>query len=268
MTPYRFSFSQTILTSPACLSQPGHGCVLLSHRVSRRVIDRGALFPRCILPMLIYVSGLLTVLPAQGEWYVIGQTGVILPGSLSNVTVSSPTLAGGVTDARISDVDLEKGSPFYGAKVGYFFPKRDWFGLETEAFTTQLNIKQQTVVGGVPGRVFADTMPGSQVQLTTWAINAIVRSPSLVAELEPYGAIGPALFFTTNGATHASVGVNLIAGARYFVTPRMALFGEFKYDRATLQTETFKGEYSSQIFVFGISFHFDRRRASQPTASP
>lgn len=219
---------------------------------------------RCSVTLLcLSVTSLLTVLPAHGEWYVSGQTGVILPGTLSNVTVSSPTLAGGVTEARIADVDLEKGSPFYGGKVGYFFPKREWFGIETEAFTTQLNIKQQTVVGGVPGRVFADTLPGSQVHLTTWAMNAIVRSPSLVAELEPYGAIGPALFFTTNGETHVSVGVNLIAGARYFVTPRMALFGEFKYDRATIHAENLKGEYSSQIFVFGVSLHFDR-----PIGSP
>ena len=107
---------------------------------------------RCsVILLFLSVSGFLTVLPAQGEWYVIGQTGVVLPGSLSNVTLSSPTLAGGVNQARVADIDLEKGSPLYGAKVGYFFAKREWFGIETEAFTTQLNIKQQTVVGGVPG---------------------------------------------------------------------------------------------------------------------
>lgn len=189
---------------------------------------------------------------------MVGQTGVILPGSLSNATVNSPTLAGGVTDARVADIDLEKASLFYGAKVGFFFPKREWFGLETEAFSSQLNIKQQTVVGGVPGTVFAETMPGSHMQLTTWAINAIVRSPSLVAELEPYGGIGPALFFSTSGDTNVSVGVNLIAGARYFVMPHLALFGEFKYNRATLRTESIQGDYSAQIFVFGLSLHFDR----------
>lgn len=224
-----------------------------------------AVWARCSFATLLYLfmSGVLTVLPAHGEWYVIGQAGVVLPGSLSNVTVSSPTLAGGVSEARIADVNLEKGSPFYGARVGYFFPKHEWFGFETEAFTTQLNITQQTVVGGVPGKVFADTLPGSRIRLTTWAMNAIVRSPSLVAELEPYGGIGPALFFSTNGETHASLGVNLIAGARYFLTPRTAVFGEFKYNRATIHSENIQGDYSSQIFVFGISVHFDR-----PVSSP
>jgi hypothetical protein len=121
-----------------------------------------------------------------------------------------------------------------------------------------LNVTQQTVVGGVPGNVFADTLPGSHIQLTTLAMNAIVRSPSLVAELEPYGGIGPALFLSTSGDTHVDVGINLIAGARYFLTPQTALFGEFKYDRATLHTQSIKGDYSSQIFVIGISVHFDR----------
>ena len=37
--------------------------------------------------------------------------------------------------------------------------------LELET-ATQLNVTQQTVVGGVPGKVFADTIPGSHFQLT------------------------------------------------------------------------------------------------------
>jgi opacity protein-like surface antigen len=218
--------------------------------------------------LCLFIIGFLTVLPAQGEWYVVGQTGVAMPGSLSNVTVSSPTLAGGVSEARVADLDLEKGQPFYGGKVGIFFPKREWFGLETEAYTTRLIIKQQTVVGGVPGRVFAETMPGSSIHLTTWAMNAIVRSPSLVVELEPYGGIGPALFFATQGETQISLGINLIAGARYFVTPQMALFGEFKYNRAMIRSEGVEGDYSSQLFAFGITMHFDRLVSSSNSGNP
>jgi len=226
---------------------------------------------RCSLTIIlsIYVTGFLTVLPAQGEWYVIGQTGVLVPGSLSNVTVSSPTLAGGVREARIADVNLEKGSPVFGAKAGYFFPKREWFGFETEIYSTQLNVSQQTVAGGVPGKVFADTLPGSRIHLTTWAMNAIVRSPSLAAELEPYGGIGPAVFFANNnGVTRTNFGINLIAGARYFLTPQTALFGEFKYNRGTVRSEGMEGDYSSQIFIFGISVHFDRPVGSSSRAKP
>lgn len=215
--------------------------------------------------LLIVVCFPMTLLfgkaTAHAEWYLSAQSGVVVPSSLSNVTVSSPTLAGGVTDARIADVNLESGAALYGARVGHFFSGREWFGLETEVYSTQLNITQQTVVGGVPGKVFADTMAGSHTQLTTWAVNAIVRSPSLVAELEPYGGIGPALFFSSHGDTHTNIGINLIAGARYFVTPKVALFGEFKYNRATIHFPGIEGDYSAQIFVFGISMHFDRPQA-------
>lgn len=218
--------------------------------------------------LCLFITGFPTMLPAHGEWYVVGQTGVGMPGSLSNVTVSSPTLAGGVSEARVADLDLEKGQPFYGAKVGYFFPKREWFGLETEAYTTRLLIKQQTVVGGVPGKVFAETMPGSDINLTTWAMNAIVRSPSLVVELEPYGGIGPALYFATHDTTQISLGINLIAGARYFVTPEIALFGEFKYNRAMIRSQGVEGDYSAQLFAFGISMHFDRPVSSSNNGKP
>ena len=216
------------------------------------------------LTVALFLPSLFFVAPAtaHAEWYVIAQSGVVMPNSLSNVTLNSSTLAGGVSEARIADVNLEKASLLYGAKIGYFFRGREWFGIETEAYSTQLHITQQTVVGGVPGKVFADTMPGSHTQLTTWAVNAIVRSPSLVAELEPYGGIGPAIFFSTNSQTHTNIGINLIAGARYFVTPNVALFGEFKYNRSTIHFPGLEGDYSAQLFVFGVSLHFDRPLSS------
>lgn len=228
----------------------------------RTVLARGAFATL----LSLCVTGFLTVLPAQAEWYVAGQTGVLVPGSLSNVTLNSPTVGGGVSGARVTDVNLENGSPLFGAKIGYFFPKREWFGFETGVYATQLNVKQQTIVGGVPGNAFADTLPGSRIHLTTWAINAIVRSPSLAAELEPYGGVGPALFFSTSsGTTRTSLGINLIAGARYFLTPSLALFGEFNYNRATIRSAGIEGDYSPQIFIFGVSMHFDRPVG---TASP
>ena len=53
-------------------------------------------------------SGLLTT-TAQAEWYVGGYGGISAPGSLSNVTVSDATLGGGVTNARINDLELKSG---------------------------------------------------------------------------------------------------------------------------------------------------------------
>lgn len=219
--------------------------------------------PACLtFRRLVFILACLAfpaMLPAtaQAEWYVAGQFGVSLPESLSNAKVTSPTLAGGVNDARVNDLDRDT-SGVWGAKVGYFSPNRSWLGLEVEAFTQRLQTKQQTVVGGVPGRTFAEVMPGSNVQLTTVALNMIIREPSLEHKLEPYGGIGPALFVTSAdyGILRMSAGINLIAGANYFLDDNWSLFGEFKYDRATIKFGGISGNYSAQIFTVGVSYHF------------
>lgn len=182
-----------------------------------------------------------------------------LPESISNAKLTSPTFAGGVSDARVNDLDRDT-SAVWGGKVGYFSPDRTWLGMEVEAFTQRLQIKQQTVVGGVPGRVFSEVMPGSNVQLTTLAFNIIIREPSLEHKLEPYGGIGPALFITSAdyGILRMSAGINLIAGANYFLDEHWSLFGEFKYDRAPIKFGGISGNYGAQIFTVGLTYHFKR----------
>jgi opacity protein-like surface antigen len=208
----------------------------------------------------------------QAEWYVAGQAGLAIDGTLQDSNVTSPTLGGGVTSARVSDLDLMN-SPLYGAKAGYFFQSRHWLGFESEVFRTQPHITQQTVIGGIPGRAFADTLPGTRVNLTTWALNIIIREPSLSESLQPYGGIGPALFFAsassgTSSSMIVSPGVNLIAGARYFLTPQWAVFGEFKYDLATVHFNSIKGDYSAQIFTFGVAFHLSPPAPPASKAQP
>ena len=91
-------------------------------------------------------SGLLTT-TAQAEWYVGGYGGISAPGSLSNVTVSDATLGGGVTNARINDLELKSGL-LGGVKGGYFFASRPWLGIETDLYTQKPDVKQQTILGG------------------------------------------------------------------------------------------------------------------------
>jgi hypothetical protein len=58
------------------------------------------------LLLSVTMSGLLTT-TVEAEWYVGGYGGISIPGSLSNVTVSDATLGGGVTNARINDLELK-----------------------------------------------------------------------------------------------------------------------------------------------------------------
>ena len=68
---------------------------------------KGPLARGCVvIALCLYMTAGLAKASAQAEWYVVAETGIVLPGSLSNVTFSSPTLAGGVNQARIADVDL------------------------------------------------------------------------------------------------------------------------------------------------------------------
>lgn len=88
--------------------------------------------------------------------------------------------------------------------------------------------------------------------------------------LQPYIGAGIGVFFAhTNGfgarhsdSDNAVPGFNGLAGVRYFVTEHVALFGEYKYNRATFNFDNpnspggLKGDYSVSMVVGGLSFHF------------
>jgi len=212
-----------------------------------------------LLAWSVTVSGLLTT-KAQAEWYFGGYGGIANPGAFSNVTVSNLTVGGNVIDARLNDLEL-KSTFVGGAKAGYFFEGRPWLGLETDVYTLKPTVKSQTVVGGTSsGTVFAENIGPIPLQLTTWAVDLIIRSPSLSEVFQPYGGMGYGLFFATSSKdgqsnTHISPGFNLIAGARYALSPQWAFFGEFKFNRTTLEFSDIRGNYDSQLFVFGLMWH-------------
>ena len=61
------------------------------------------------------------------------------------------------------------------------------------------------------------------------------------------------------------MGLNTQLGARYLVTTNLSVFGEWKYNRAsvnfsdstpTAATGGFKGDYSANLFAFGVGYHF------------
>ena len=134
--------------------------------------------------LLAWSSGLPTT-TAQAEWYLGGYGGIAAPGGLSNTTISDPILGGGVTNARLNDLALKSGL-LEGAKGGYFFESRPWLGVETDLYTLKPDVKQQTMVGGTAaGRVFADSIGPSSLRLSVWAVNLIIRSPSMSEVFQP-----------------------------------------------------------------------------------
>jgi hypothetical protein len=180
-------------------------------------------------------------------------------------------------------------SGIYGLKIGYFMPDRlNWLGFEVEGFNTSPNVKPLTGPGGI-------AVPGASLRVTTLAFNAIIRGkfacgpsrnePSrrttteshrdaygdredVFCPLQPYVGAGLGVFFAhTNGfggqssdSDNAVPGFNGLAGVRYFMSEHIAVFGEYKYNRATFTFDNtaggLSGVYSVHNIVGGLSFHF------------
>ncbi len=182
---------------------------------------------------------------AKAESYVAGQFGLLAHG-----TYNDP-------DNVISDRRL-KSSLVYGAKLGYYFDKLKYFGVETEAYTLTPHIKQQAVtINGTP----AGTISGAHLRVTTWAANLVYRYPGEV--FQPYAGVGVGVFFAresdaTGSQSSISQGLNVQAGLRVLVTKQVALFGEYKFNKARLnfKDSDVSAQYEASLFVFGVGYHF------------
>ena len=209
------------------------------------------------------------------ETYVAGFGGYTFGGKLSNLEGTGPLPGGNIGDRDLAD------SAVYGAKLGHFFGDRlDWLGVEMEAFNTTPHAEQQGFT------------PGAHLRVTTLAFNLIgrlkfgcetkaVRTDTRTerekryethyerefCRLQPYGGVGLGVFFAnlSNNGTSASdngvPGLNALAGLRYYFNERVALFGEYKYNRATFDLTNgplggLKGDYQANHLVGGLSFHF------------
>lgn len=217
--------------------------------------------PKIVTPKrLKYWAVILALsLPSMGQAAEsnVSQTYVALYGGL---TIPKSFQDNRVLSANLTNLELAR-SPIYGAKLGMFLPGQDrWLGVETEFFYTNPHIKQQDITftpGGV--RNFA----GAHVRVATWAVNWILRYPG--ERFQPYIGGGPGIFWgrmsgvDLGTGSDTSLGLNALAGARFFLTKRVALFGEYKYNRVTFDfggTASLHTLYQPQHFVGGFSLLF------------
>jgi len=205
---------------------------------------------------------------AYGESYVAGQFGVTLPQSLGNGTATQDGIGG----LDISDQSL-KSSALVGAKLGHYFTKARWMGIETGLSYTTPHVEEGSITfSGPGGSVTSPTLSGLSQRIITWDIDVIFRYPGY--RLQPYLGIGPSLYFASlNGPTAppgqsaTSIGFNVEGGLRYYITRRWALFGEGKYNWARMDYSSnhsdpnadpfgFRATYSALGLSVGISYHF------------
>ena len=181
---------------------------------------------------------------ALAEFYVGAMGGYAVPNDFSNV--SGPA-------APLPDLSLDN-SAVVGGKIGYYFSSWKWLGVETEGFYLNSDVP-----------AFG---PSAELGVGTWAVNAIVRYPG--ERLQPYAGLGLGIFFAEAEianiplSNQVETGLNALAGVRAFLTDSIAVFGEYKYNRASFDFETtsngvtsgLKGDYSVNMAVGGLAFHF------------
>ena len=215
----------------------------------------------CLMAMKGIVSvsislGVLAPGSVLGEFYVAGMGGYVVPNGFNNTQFEFAP-----DDGHTFDLELEN-SAMGGGKIGYYFPSWEWVGVgvETEGFFAWPNLKEQTVMGsGCQCYLFTAER---EIQVITWGINALARYPG--KRIQPYVGAGLGVFFASESihgyplSTDNWVpGLNFLAGVRGFVTDHLALFAEYKYNRATFTLGSLKGDYSANIAAGGLSFHFN-----------
>ena len=219
-------------------------------------------FPKLTIVLLSgFFLTFLNPVSSPGEFYIAGMGGAVFPQELSNVTVDF------VGEPRsINNSPLKTGA-MGGGKIGYFLPAYPWLGIETEGYFTSLQFE---------GQPFA-SVPPVELQVTTWAFNAIVRYPG--KRFQPYMGAGLGLFFADQTALNGGSGTiadnwvqgfNALAGIRTYLTESqaVALFGEYKFNHAEFEFQeigsvfavprrTLQETYTAHIIALGLSVHFN-----------
>jgi opacity protein-like surface antigen len=210
----------------------------------------------------LFLTGILLVPlnsppQASAEMYVAGYGGVNLADRINSIA-GTGSQAG--VPGPFADFDLQN-SITYGGKVGYF-PGHSWYGIEGEVFTTTPHIKSVPATAALP----AD--PGIHFRVTTVGVNFIARYPGRT--FQPYvgAGVGAGIAHigdtaTVRGDSDVAAAWNVLAGLRAFVTPKIAVFGEYKYTGATFAFDQafgdlggFSGNYRAQHILGGLSYHF------------
>lgn len=213
---------------------------------------------RTALLVLWFIAGIV-VAPQTviAEWYLAGTAGVNFADRINTIGGTGPQAG---LPGPLVDFDLQN-SITYGAKVGYF-PGHSWFGIEGEVLHTTPHIKS------LPRTPTLDEVPGVHLRLTTIGANFIARYPGRT--FQPYVGAGIGMAIarigdtaTVQSDTDVTAAWNLLVGLRAFLTSRVAVFTEYKYQGVSLQFDQafgpdggFAGNYRAQHILGGLSYHF------------
>jgi len=239
-------------------------------RLTQRILSGSA------LGLLISVG--LSVTNTYAEPYIAAQVGT----GIGNMKLSGVQLTDFSPPGSMSDRSLAS-SVLGGFKLGYYFPRAKWFGLETEAYYMTPNIQQQPTtisvqtgavlrgVGPVAGGTTTSVLSGDNFRVMTWVpVNFMFRYYK--TRLQPYFGIGPGIFMATvtsgnpqfqSSQNSTRIGLNVKGGAEYYFTRHVTAFAEVKVNYARFDFSGnpnggfgFKADYMPILMAVGLSYHF------------
>lgn len=254
--------------------------------------------------ILLGVATTTQVSVTYAETYIAGQFGVTLPSipwnglsggeltsSSQQFTVAGPPPITGTASfpsgTSLDDQSL-KNAFLFGGKIGHYFTRARWFGIEAEVYFNSPQLKQQDIVlrsgspviftpsGGGPNSSLGNTLrfpdvPGVNFHVLTIApLNLMFRYPG--TRLQPYVGVGPGIFIARlkdplitqgdNSQSSTKLGLNALVGLRYYFTRNLAVFaeGKFNYVKFSFQENSnffgFDATYAPIHAVGGLSVHF------------
>jgi opacity protein-like surface antigen len=220
--------------------------------------------------------------PAAAEWFA----DLYFGGAFT--LYDDLTARFGSTFQNLEDVEYDD-SVIFGGRVGYWFERpifdRLHVGLGVDAFRFEPDVDFQTVDGtqAIGGLATSGTFTVLPIDISVVAVSLdlMLRWPVFVSpefprgRLQPYLAVGPAVFFTeaedsgnfapaNQSETDTTVGFKFGAGVAWHLLRNLAVFGEYRFTYFSPEwnfsdngaSGKLEADISTFYFLVGLSLRF------------
>jgi opacity protein-like surface antigen len=223
--------------------------------------------------LLVLVPVLATASSAYSEPWVDFFLGAAIP-SRDDVEVKETGQTATVKDVNFND------SLLFGGRIGWWTGSLPWFGLALDVFHFSPDINRQTRTFTLLGVSTTDVFEPVDVSVTVIAFNFMGRYGLSVSQefkngrTQLYGGIGPGIFITTTKdkgnfdpsnqrESDTSVGLDVKAGIKFFLTKNMAIFTEGRFTHHSPELKfsdtAVRADVKTTLDVFhvggGFSYH-------------
>jgi opacity protein-like surface antigen len=224
---------------------------------------------------------------AYAEWYAGGALGVATPHDVDDLSGSSGGYSLGISE-------FSPDSSFTGGvKVGYFFEKTPYLGVEVNWSISEPDVDKETIFAtltGTPtgilvGRTSNDFLGSVDVDfLSSFSFLAMLRATDEDAKekyngIQPYLGLGftvstldinsitihdtaGAFIGTATGDSTTDVGFALTGGLNYLIANNIKIYSEYKYENVDYEYNSLDGSLKitgnleNSSLVFGASYSF------------